>query len=141
MCNAPLDFAVIMSSEKIKAFYTYCEFKPMKFLANTSFKKIIGLNQRRLCFNCYSHVYLHMIPGPRELLKRETTIKPTRMMHYTHPPTLTLEMVYEWFKGFNEFCARPDLEEYLLKTKKFKASGLVVIGWLHDEPYLPTGRY
>ena len=135
MCSAPLDVVVTMPSDRLRAFYTYCEFKPMKFNANTSFKKIIGLNQRRLCFGCYRHAYLKLVPGPRELMGRETSTKKQNLM-ITYPVTHTRDEIYEWFKGFDEFFSRPNLEDYLMERCRFSTPGLIVITQARVEPYL-----
>ena len=127
MCSAPLDFIAIISEDKLKAFYTYSKFKPIDFTYNISCRKIIGLNLRNLCLKCYCFKKIKMIPGPVQLAQRECTGK-SNMFKFKRN-LLSESEVYKWIKGFFEFSERPDLEEYLIRTRRYVIPGLSVIIW------------
>lgn len=134
MCSAPLDFSANIPGEYLRAFYTYSKFKPINFVTNMSYVKIIGLNQRRLCLKCFSYKKCKQLPGPKKLFMRETGQIKDLMTHGRSP--LTTQDVYEWFKDFDEFAKRKDLEQYLVKDAKFSMPGLTVLIWSHSLQYL-----
>lgn len=127
MCSAPLDFMVNIPGEHLEAFYTYSNYKPITFIRNISYKKIIGLQQRRLCLRCFLHKKMKVMPGPRDLMKRETS-GTSGFLTSTRPP-LSQQDAYTWFSDFNDFLHRKDLQDCLLKNANFSISGLAVIVW------------
>lgn len=127
MCSAPLDFAAMIREDKLEAFYTYARFKPINFSSNLAYRKIIGLNLRDVCRRCYVFKKCEMIPGPRELCSRECT-GTSKFLKFKRQP-LSQSDVYNWFEGFYEFSERSDLEQYLIKTKRYAIYGLIVIIW------------
>ena len=129
MCSAPLDFMVNIPSEHLEAFYTYSKYKPITFIGNISYKKIIGLHQRLLCLRCYVHKKMKIIPGPLDLMKRETS-GTCKFLTSTRPP-LSQRDAYIWFSDFNEFLKRKDLDECLMKNAAFTITGLAIIVWSH----------
>lgn len=133
MCGAPLDFMVNIPGEHLEAFYTYSNYKPITFIGNISYKKIIGLNQRRLCLCCFLHKKMKIMPGPGDLMKRETNGK-TKFLSLKRPP-LSQQDAYTWFSEFNDFLNRKDLEDCLLKNANFSVPGLSVIVWSHYSQY------
>lgn len=133
MCHAPLDFAVIMGEDKMKALCTYAEFKPISFLGNTTHKKIIGLNQKKLCMRCFICKKYKEVPGPLALRNREQS---GRMVLQCEYPPLSEKEIRMWFEGFDEFSKRPDLEEYMLNRSSPNIKGLIMISWLHSLQYL-----
>ena len=129
MCSAPLDFMVNIAGEHLEAFYTYSNYKPITFIGNISYKKIIGLHQRRLCLRCFLHKKMKVMPGSRDLMNREISGR-NNFLKSTKPP-LSQKDVYIWFSDFNDFLKRKDLEDCLLKNANFSISGLAVIVWSH----------
>ena len=127
MCSAPLDFCVILHGQHLEALYTYSNFKPISFSRNLSYLKIIGLNQRKLCRRCFANKKFKTMPSPKDLRLRETTGSHNRMLKGKYP--LTREDVYNWFKDFNEFCHRADLDLFLMQNATFYIPGLTVVVW------------
>ena len=67
------------------------------------------------------------MPGPKDLRLRETTGSHSSMLK--GKPPLSREDVYNWFKDFNDFCYRPDLDLCLMKNATFHIPGLTVVVW------------
>lgn len=126
MCSNPLDLAVIMDRERAKTFYTYFNFRRIDFIKNCSHLKLIGLRQRKVCMTCYCVKKLKMLPGPKDLMKREITGRGLpRVIE-----SLSARDLYVWFNNFKEFSERKDVEEYLMDTpSRYRTPGLAVIIW------------
>ena len=127
MCSAPLDFVAILPDDKLESFYTYSEFKPIDFTSNVALRKIVGLNLRDVCLRCYIFKKCRMVPGPKQLMERESTGR-SDMFKSNRQPFSESE-VYRWFEGFFEFSERPDVEEYIVKTRRNVIPGLPVVIW------------
>lgn len=127
MCSAPLNFVAVVPEDKLESFYTYSQFKRIDFTGNVALKKIVGLNLREVCLRCYIYKKCNLIPGPKQLRTRECTGK-TDMFKSDRQP-LSEDEVYRWFESFLEFSERPDVEEYLVKTRRYAISGLTIIVW------------
>ena len=80
--------------------------------------KIINLHMRNLCCRCYCS-YKNKQSWVKQLQHREIT---GRMMktRYDKMKPYTQEEILEWFKDFNTFQSRNDVEEYTLDDSEFE---------------------
>jgi hypothetical protein len=128
MCSVPLDFCLMLHDKHLEALYTYSKFKPISFANNMTYLKIIGLNQRKLCKRCFENKWCKTIPGPRDLRLRETTGSNKSILKGEYP--LTQKDAYNWFKAFQEFSDRPNLELFLMQQNAtFSIMGLIIVPW------------
>ena len=127
MCRSPLDYAVAIDKNDLLKFYTYSNFKPKNFIFNTSYLKIIGLKQRRLCLSCFCTKYNKELPGPRQLMNRETGCRKPLIKNYD--TTMSVQEVYNWFEGFNEFRFRKDIDELVNENYRYATPGLTLVVW------------
>ena len=125
MCTSPLDLLLCIKEKQLRKFYTYCKFKPMNFMTNCSFLKVVGLHQRTLCLNCYALQKYKLVPGPRQVRHRELTGR-GKIVESSYA-TLTVKQIHDWFFDFRDFCNRTDLDEILMEEKIPHVRGLHVI--------------
>lgn len=121
MCKCPLDIYIddwsggIEFLDRLETFY---HFKPFCFYKNVAYMKIINLHMRNLCCRCYCS-YKNKQSWVKQLQHREIT---GRMMktRYDKMKPYTQEEILEWFKDFNTFQSRNDVEEYTLDDSEFE---------------------
>jgi hypothetical protein len=115
-CACPLEIYIVVnciSYDMVDEFFTqlfsWSYMKPLELFSNSRMFKYYGcIPVRKVCANCYHYPHRPDIRmreiGSRQNAKRNSSC--------------SASMLYTWFKEFDEFRRRPDLDQYLIEESK-----------------------
>ena len=110
LCQNPVNIKVcpyVPSEKFVECFRVFKELRPIMFIHNLSIYKFFGMKIRRVCMSCYEG-QPERVPV-RYLMLREITGKQMRVSSGSK----TAVELRDWFRAFNDFMNRSDLDDIL----------------------------
>lgn len=110
LCQNPVNIKVcpyVPSEKFVECFRVFKELRPIMFIHNLSIYKFFGMKIHRVCMSCYEG-QPERVPI-RYLMLREITGKQMRVSSGSK----SAGELRDWFKAFNDFMNRTDLDDIL----------------------------